>query len=67
MYLEVHKNPFGFWDLGFRFFFFFFGGGVVLGGSWVGISGAISRLAKLITHIRGHITTMNLQVGGDPL
>ena len=40
---------------------------MVLGGSWVGISGAISRLAKLITHIRGHITTMNLQVGGDPL
>ena len=27
VYLEVHKNPFGFWDLGFRFFFFFLGGG----------------------------------------
>ena len=30
----------------------------VLGGSWVDINGVISRVAILITHIRGHITPL---------
>ena len=39
----------------------------ILGGSWVVISGVISRVTIVITQIRGLITplitTMNLQVG----
>ena len=30
----------------------------ILGGSWVVISGVISRVTVLITHIRGHITPL---------
>ena len=33
-------------------------GFTVLGGSWVVISGVISRVTRLITHIRGLITLL---------
>ena len=39
--------------------------GSLLGGSWVAISRVVSRVTILITHIRGLITPLplNLQVG----
>ena len=34
----------------------------LLGGSWVVISGVISKLTIIIAHIRGLITLLNVQV-----